>query len=395
MNQDNYIKLPHYKIIFMAIAVGVIVANMFYIQPIEELVATGLRVDTSKMAILAMLAQISYALGLLLLVPLGDKYNRYYFLQTMEVISIISLFIAAFSPNALVFGLAVFFIGLTSIGGQIIIPYVAYLTPVKKQGPILGAMISGMLTGILFARTFSGIIAQMLNWRAVYLLAGIINVLLLILIHLWVPNDPRQLNQSISYIDIIKSLPILFKKHRYLRGSALNAFCMFGIANLMWSTLAYVLAQNFHYSSAVAGSMGLLGIVAIFAAPFIGKMVDRYSPRLNIMISWWCGAIAYVIFGLFLHNLFMIMIGIIVLDLSTQFSQVTNQAIIQSLSRKENSRNNSIFMFSYFLGGSMGTLIGINVWGHFGWSGVTTAAVLFLILALVGYKIWGVPERLG
>ena len=116
--------------------------------------------------------------------------------------------------------------------------------------------------------------------------------------------------------------------------------------------------------------MGLLGVVAILAAPSIGRVVNRYSPRRNIQISW-C------------------------LDLSTQFSQVTNQAIIQSLSRKANSRNNSIFMFSYFFGGSLGTLTGINAWSMYHWTGVTTAAVVLLLLSLLNYYWQGVPATLG
>ena len=184
----------------------------------------------------------------------------------------------------------------------------------------------------------------------------------------------------------------LFAVHR--EGSSLNAFCMFGIANLFWSTLAFLLAKYYGYDSAVAGSMGLLGIVSIFAAPFIGRMVDKYSPRTNIQISWWFGVIAYIIFAIFTRSIYMLMIGIVILDLSTQFSQVTNQAIIQSLSRKSNSRNNSIFMFSYFLGGSLGTLIGIDVWGHFGWYGVIVSAVIFLAIALINYFWHGVPKKL-
>lgn len=140
--------------------------------------------------------------------------------------------------------------------------------------------------------------------------------------------------------------------------------------------------------------MGLLGIVSIFAAPFIGRMVDKYSPRTNIQISWWFGVIAYIIFAIFMRSIYMLMIGIVILDLSTQFSQVTNQAIIQSLSRKSNSRNNSIFMFSYFLGGSLGTLIGINAWGQFGWYGVIICAVVFLAIALINYFWHGVPKKL-
>lgn len=392
--KDNYIELPTYKVIFMALSVGVIVANMFYIQPIEPLITSNYHISSSTTAVLAMLVQVSYALGLLFLVPLGDAFNRYKFLQVMELISIIALLVAAIAPNFWIFGLAVIIIGLTSIGGQIIIPYIAYLTPVKKQGPILGAMISGMLTGILFARTFSGIIATVLGWHMVYGLAALINLILVIFIHYWVPDDPRKITESKKYSEIIASLPRLFKKYKYLRGSSLNAFCMFGIANLFWSTLAFLLAKYYGYDSAVAGSMGLLGIVSIFAAPFIGRMVDKYSPRTNIQISWWFGVIAYIIFAIFTRSIYMLMIGIVILDLSTQFSQVTNQAIIQSLSRKSNSRNNSIFMFSYFLGGSLGTLIGIDVWGHFGWYGVIVSAVIFLAIALINYFWHGVPKKL-
>ena len=201
--KDNYIELPTYKVIFMALSVGVIVANMFYIQPLEPLITASYQILSSTTAILAMLSQVSYALGLLLLVPLGDAFNRYKFLQIMELISIVTLLLATIAPNAWIFRLSVIIIGLTSIGGQIIIPYIAYLTPVKKQGPLLGAMISGMLTGILFARTFSGIIATMLGWRMVYGLAALINLILVVFIHLWVPNDPCIPNKGFKYSAII------------------------------------------------------------------------------------------------------------------------------------------------------------------------------------------------
>lgn len=141
--------------------------------------------------------------------------------------------------------------------------------------------------------------------------------------------------------------------------------------------------------------MGLLGVVAILAAPSIGRVVNRYSLRRNIQISWCLALLAYLIFWFCGRNLYSLMLRIIVLDLSTQFSQVTNQAIIQSLSRKANSRNNSIFMFSYFFGGSLGTLTGINAWSMYHWTGVTAAAVVLLLLALLNYYWQGVPATLG
>ena len=394
-SMDNtYINFSKAMTFFLAASVGIIVASMFYIQPIEAILTKNLHVSPSKIALIAMLTQVSYALGLLFIVPLGDIYNRYHFLQWTEATSIVGLMLAAFSHNYLLFGLASIIIGLTSVGGQIIIPYVAYLTPVSKQGPILGAMISGMLTGILFARTFSGFIATIWGWQSVYLIAAGINLILLIMIHLLVPDDPRNNIQVKSYCQIIGSLPYLIKKYKFLRGSAINGFCLFGLANLFWATLAFLLADQFNLSSAVAGSMGLLGIVAIFVAPIIGRMVDRYSPQLNIKISWFLAAFAYLIFAIFIGNMIALIIGVIILDLSTQFSQVTNQAIIQSLNREENSRNNSIFMFSYFFGGSIGTIVGINMWSMYKWTGVTIAASVFLLIALINYFWQGVPKFL-
>lgn len=394
-NTPQKVILSSFKIVFMALCVGVIVANMFYIQPIEKLIADTYAIDPAETSVLAMLTQVSYAAGLLLLVPLGDRFNRPHFLMMMEALTVIALFTASLAPTPEVFACSVIAIGLTSIGGQIIIPYAAYLTPMDHMGPVMGAMISGMLTGILCARTFSGVIAQFWGWQMVYALAGCLNLVILVLVYFIIPHDPRKVDHPQSYFSIIGSLPKLIKKYRYLRSSAVNAFCMFGIANLFWSTLVFVLGTYFGLGSAAAGSMGLLGIVSIFAAPFIGKMVNRYSPKFNIRVSWLLGALAYVIFGLFLQNLWMIMAGVVVLDLSTQFSQVTNQAIIQSLSRTENSRNNSIFMFSYFLGGSVGTFTGINMWSARGWAGVTVAAIVLLAIALVNFHVQGVPEKLG
>lgn len=228
----------------------------------------------------------------------------------------------------------------------------------------------------------------------VYLLAAVINLVLLVLIHYLVPDDPRKVEHPQTYLSVLRSLPVLIKRYRYLRGSAVNAFCLFGVANLFWATLSFLLADRFGYGSAVAGSMGLLGVVSIIAAPMIGRMASTYSPRFNISLSWWLAVMAYVIFSVITHNLIVMMVGIILLDLSTQFSQVTNQAIIQSLSRQTNSRNNSIFMFSYFFGGSIGTLVGINMWAAFHWTGVVVATVIFLGIAAINYFWQGVPKKL-
>ena len=377
----------------MAIATGVIVANLNFIQPIEGLIATDFNISKALVGILAMLTQLGYAVGLLFIVPLGDIFDRYHLIQFMMVLSVISLLIAYLSPNAAVFGIATMLIGITSVAPQIIIPYAAFLAPSMQRGKVLGTVLSGLLTGILLSQSFSGLIGSVMNWQYIYLIAAIMDIILLLVVHSQMPRDPRG-HQQLSYGHVIGSLPRLFTTQHRLRGSSLNGFCMFGASNVLWSTLAFYLADQYHLGSNVAGLLGLLGIAGVLAAPYIGTMVDHRSPRLTISLSVLLSSLAFITLWLAGHWMIGLMVGIVLLNLGTQFSQVSNQAIVQSLNRKENSRNNSIFTFSYFLGGSLGTMSATWAWSVAKWNGVCLVAVAFLVIALLGHLILKEPEKL-
>lgn len=380
-------------ILLMAIVTGVIVANLNFIQPIENLIATDFGLSKSAVGALAMVTQLGYAFGLLLIVPLGDIFDRYHLIQFMMGLSIVSLLLAFWAPNAGVFAVATALVGITSVAPQIIIPYAGYLAPSLQRGKVLGIVLSGLLTGILLSRSFSGLLGSIMPWQDIYLIAAGIDLVFLLIVHRYLPHDARG-HQDLQYWPVIRTLPRLFVRQRALRGAAINGFCMFGMSNVLWSTLAFYLATTYHLGSSVAGLLGLLGVAGVLAAPMIGTMVDQRSPRLTVGLSMVLSGAGFVIFWLIGHWMLGLIVGIVLLDLGTQFSQVSNQAIVQSLNRKESSRNNSVFMFSYFLGGSIGTLSATWAWSQAGWTGVCGVAVAFLVIAVLGHLVIGEPATL-
>ena len=381
-------------ILLMAVVTGVIVANLNFIQPIENLIATDFGVSKAVVGILAMVTQLGYAFGLLLIVPLGDIFDRYHLIQFMMVLSIISLIVAFLAPNAAVFAVATTLIGITSVAPQIIIPYAGYLAPALQRGKVLGIVLSGLLTGILLSRSFSGLLGSIMPWQDIYLVAAVIDLIFLVIVHRFMPKDQRG-HQDLNYLSVIKMLPKLFITQKELRGSSINGFCMFGMSNVLWSTIAFYLADQYHLGSNVAGLLGLLGIAGVLVAPWVGDLVDQKSPKLTIGLSMIFSGLAFVIFWLVGFWIIGLIVGIVLLDLGTQFSQVSNQAIVQSINRKQSSRNNTVFMFSYFLGGSIGTLSATWAWGQFGWSGVCVVAFVFLLISILDHLIVGEPQKLN
>lgn len=387
------VSISRRTVLLMAVTTGVIVANLNFIQPIEGLIATDFQLSKAAVGVLAMLTQLGYAFGLLLIVPLGDIFDRYHLIQFMMGLSIISLLVAFLAPNAAVFAVATTLIGITSVAPQIIIPYAGFLAPSLQRGKVLGTVLSGLLTGILLSRSFSGLLGSLVPWQAIYLIAAVLDLLLLAVVHWQMPRDARG-HQQLNYIKVIRSLPHLLTSQQPLQGASLNGFCMFGVSNVLWSTLAFYLADQYHLGSNVAGLLGLLGIAGVLAAPMIGNLVDHRSPRLTLGLSIGFSSLGFLIFWLIGHWMLGLIIGIVLLDLGTQFSQVSNQAIVQSLNRQQSSRNNSVFMFSYFLGGSLGTMLATWAWSVAQWSGVCWVAVGFLVLSLIGHFVLRAPERL-
>ncbi|OQO42091.1 MFS transporter permease [Enterococcus hirae] len=384
MDKNEKTTLTSSLILLLSITCGVVVANMYYIQPIGTKVATSLSVSTSAIGILTMLTQLGYALGLLFLVPLGDVVDRPKLIIRMAALSAISLLAAFFAPSFTLFACASFLIGLLSIVPQIIIPYGAVLAGPKARGKVMGTLLSGLLVGILLSRTVSGIVASLFSWRMIYLFALVLVAILTGLLYWKMPRTQIKTTSSVSYLDSLKSLPYLVKTQRLLREASISGFFMFGTFSIFWSTLIfYISSPVYHWGTFEAGILAIFGLSGAVAAPIVGRLSDSYSERKIVGMGLAMQTLSFVALLVAGSHLVVLLVAIILLDVVNQFGQVANQTRVQGLGEAASNRNNTVFMFMYFIGGATGSLLGTTMWQQFGWLGVTLTGLAFQLCAYI------------
>lgn len=384
MDKNEKTTLTSSLILLLSITCGVVVANMYYIQPIGTKVATSLSVSTSAIGILTMLTQLGYALGLLFLVPLGDVVDRPKLIIRMAALSAISLLAAFFAPSFTLFACASFLIGLLSIVPQIIIPYGAVLAGPKAIGKVMGTLLSGLLVGILLSRTVSGIVASLFSWRMIYLFALVLVAILTGLLYWKMPRTQIKTTSSVSYLDSLKSLPYLVKTQRLLREASISGFFMFGTFSIFWSTLIfYISSPVYHWGTFEAGILAIFGLSGAVAAPIVGRLSDSYSERKIVGMGLAMQTLSFVALLVAGSHLVVLLVAIILLDVGNQFGQVANQTRVQGLGEAASNRNNTVFMFMYFIGGATGSLLGTTMWQQFGWLGVTLTGLAFQLCAYI------------
>ncbi|EMF0426229.1 MFS transporter [Enterococcus hirae] len=384
MDKNEKTTLTSSLILLLSITCGVVVANMYYIQPIGTKVAASLSVSTSAIGILTMLTQLGYALGLLFLVPLGDVVDRPKLIIRMAALSAISLLAAFFAPSFTLFACASFLIGLLSIVPQIIIPYGAVLAGPKARGKVMGTLLSGLLVGILLSRTVSGIVASLFSWRMIYLFALVLVAILTGLLYWKMPRTQIKTTSSVSYLDSLKSLPYLVKTQRLLREASISGFFMFGTFSIFWSTLIfYISSPVYHWGTFEAGILAIFGLSGAVAAPIVGRLSDSYSERKIVGMGLAMQTLSFVALLVAGSHLVVLLVAIILLDVGNQFGQVANQTRVQGLGQAASNRNNTVFMFMYFIGGATGSLLGTTMWQQFGWLGVTLTGLAFQLCAYI------------
>lgn len=384
MDKNEKTTLTSSLILLLSITCGVVVANMYYIQPIGTKVATSLSVSTSAIGILTMLTQLGYALGLLFLLPLGDVVDRPKLIIRMAALSAISLLAAFFAPSFTLFACASFLIGLLSIVPQIIIPYGAVLAGPKARGKVMGTLLSGLLVGILLSRTVSGIVASLFSWRMIYLFALVLVAILTGLLYWKMPRTQIKTTSSVSYLDSLKSLPYLVKTQRLLREASISGFFMFGTFSIFWSTLIfYISSPVYHWGTFEAGILAIFGLSGAVAAPIVGRLSDSYSERKIVGMGLAMQTLSFVALLVAGSHLVVLLVAIILLDVGNQFGQVANQTRVQGLGEVASNRNNTVFMFMYFIGGATGSLLGTTMWQQFGWLGVTLTGLAFQLCAYI------------
>jgi predicted MFS family arabinose efflux permease len=377
-------KMKRSTVLLLTIASGVAVANLYYNQPLLAEIGRSFNVFPQQVGYIPTLTQIGYAVGLILIVPLGDTIERRRLLVILFVIVAGALVAAAMSPNIIWLAIASLAIGITTIVPQLIIPFVAQLAEPRERGKAVGTVVSGLLMGILLARTVSGFVGSIFNWRVMYWLASGLMIVFAVALSRLLPKSQPSI--AISYRELMRSLLVLIREQPVLREAALIQAMEFGAFSVFWSTLVFLLENPpYHYGSQVAGLFGLVGAIGAIAAPFIGRLADRKSPRLVTGIAITITTSAFLIFWLFGYQLWGLIVGVILLDLGVQSAQVPNQTRVTSLVQEASSRANAVFVASFFCGGALGSFLGTYAWSQWRWNGVCWVGLSMLTIAFVIY----------
>ncbi|WP_326513396.1 MFS transporter [Clostridium intestinale] len=385
-NTKNTNVLTKLLILIMAITCGLTVANLYYIQPLLGDMAKSFNVHEVSVGSAAMLTQIGYAVGMIFILPLGDIKERKNLITIMLLFSVISLFTIAFSQNIYMLIISSFAVGFTSIIPQLIIPLAAQLSNPNERGKIIGTVMSGLLIGILVSRTISGLIGNYFGWRVVYIVAAIMMIILTLVLRKVIPiTNPVS---EVRYFDLLRSLPKLIKEEPILREASLNGALMFAAFSAFWTALTFLLeSSHYNMGSQAAGLLGLVGIVGALAAPLVGKLADKKGSRYVIGICIMIVSLSYILFLLLGFKMIGLIIGVILLDLGVQSSNISNQARVHSMNEEKRNRINTVYMVSFFLGGSLGSFLGSSTYSNFGWVGVCIFGIITQIIALFIHRI--------
>ncbi|SFE33014.1 Predicted arabinose efflux permease, MFS family [Chitinophaga sp. CF118] len=376
MNQQH---LKKADIAFMAACTGLIVANIYYCQPLVVLISKEFGIKESIAGRVTYLTQIGYALGLLLLVPLGDILERKKQILFTTGITVLALLLAAKAPNFFVLQIASVLVGISSIIPQLILPLAASMAPEHKRGSVIGTVMAGLLVGILASRSLSGAIGTLYGWREMYLIAAGICSVLLGLMWLRFPTSTPAF--SGNYKELMASVAHYARTQPALRLAALSNALSFAVVSAFWVTMVLFLsAPPFGFKSSEIGLFGIAGAAGALAAPLVGKISYGRDPGKTILIGLICELISFAAFYFTGSGIFLLLVGIILLDVGHQSAQIINQTIIYSILPEARNRFNTVFMTTTFIGGASGSALGFLLWNIGRWPAVCIGASLVIIL---------------
>ncbi len=365
----------------MSTSAGLVVANLYYNQPLLHKMSVELQVSEAAISNVALATQLGYAAGLFFIIPLGDKISNKQILKFDFALMILSLIAASVSNTLVLLIISSFFIGFSSAIPQLFVPMAAQLSDDTNRGRAIGIVMSGLLIGILGSRVISGLVGDQYGWRVMYYAATVLMAALFLILHYKLPKITPVYKGS--YGSLLKSIGYYFRTEPTVRLAALRGGLAFAGLSAFWTTLVFLMEVNFGYGSAVTGAFGLIGILGALTAAVVGKLNDRMSKNKIIMYAALSLVVSWIIFYFSSYSILGIMIGVVLVDLGVQALHITNQNIIFSKNPDARNRVNTIYMVSFFIGGALGTTLGAYSWEHYKWTGVSTLGIALSISIIV------------
>ncbi|MDV0351695.1 MFS transporter [Enterobacter hormaechei] len=371
-------------ILLMSVATGLAVASNYYAQPLLDTIARAFDLSANSAGFIVTAAQLGYAAGLLFLVPLGDMFERRMLIVSMTLLAAGGMLITASSQSLTMMIIGTALTGLFSVVAQILVPLAATLASPEKRGKVVGTIMSGLLLGILLARTVAGLLASLGGWRTVYWVASVLMVIMALALWRGLPKVKQE--NHLNYPQLLASVFSLFTRDKLLRTRAILGCLTFANFSILWTSMAFLLAAPpFNYSEGVIGLFGLAGAAGALGARPAGGLADKGKSHMTtsaglvlLLLSWaaiWYGHVSVL----------ALIVGILVLDLTVQGVHITNQTVIYRVKPDARNRLTAGYMTSYFIGGAAGSLISASAWQHAGWTGVCAIGA---IVAAINLLVW-------
>lgn len=380
--------LSRRSVLLMALASGLVVANSYYAQPIVALIANDLDASTTSVGLVVTASQISYAIGLALLVPLGDLLDRRKLLWAMLIVTGVCLAVMACAPSWQVLASAAVLVGTGSVVGQLLVPLAATLAAEAERGRVIGNVMTGLLLGILLSRVVAGLIAEVAGWRTVFLTAAVLMAVAGIAVAA-LPTSPP--TTELTYGALLRSVVHLVADEPVLRwriGYGMLTYASFGV---VWTSIGFVLAgPRYDWSDAGIGLFTLTGVAGALAARGAGRGVDRGYGHQQTGLMLAVTAASFLLLAAGERSIVAMGLGVALLDLGIQGTHITNQSVFYPLRPDARSRLNTAYMTTYFTAGSVGSILSVLVFASFGWSAVCVLGAAFPV---TGVGLWFVETR--
>jgi predicted MFS family arabinose efflux permease len=347
-----------------AITAGLVVANLYYMQPLLTQTATYFEITETGAGLLTTLTQIGYALGMIFIVPVADIVEKRR-LVCLSLISVIVFLILLVISSNYIFSLVIcFFIGLTSVTVQLLVPIACQMAAPESRGKVVGTLVGSLIIGILLSRVFSGLLGGF-GWKTIYWIAAILIAISCAILRWRLPFFPPA--TSLGYFAAIKSLPLLFMQYPDLRYAATCGMTAFAGFQIFWTSLSFYLKDMWGWGPDIAGLFGLIGVAGAAMAQLGGWVADRWGTFAVVSAGIVVSFISYVLFLTICGWVAGLVVTVLLLDAGVQGWNTALQTIVQSLTNEARSRVTAIYIFMYFVGGSAGSLGGSALYQHYGW----------------------------
>ncbi|NWF41006.1 MFS transporter [Bacillus sp. 8A6] len=384
-------KMTHYMALLFAASCGMAVANIYFAQPLLDSLADEFGITYSSIGIVITITQLCYAAGLLLIVPLGDLLNRRRLIIGQMLLSVLALILVGIAPIIAVLFLGLAVVGLLAVVTQVLVAFAASWAAPEERGRIVGLVQSGIVIGILLARTFAGVLTDFAGWRFVYLVSTVIMLILTGVLFRVLPHDNSK-RESLSYADLLRSMFTLFIQERILRIRGILALLIFIVFGTLWTSLVLPLSTApYSLSHTAIGAFGLAGAAGALGAARAGSLADRGFGQFTTGIALVLLFISWFFISLTEYSLIALVIGIIILDVSVQAVHVTNQSMIFTVRPEARSRLTAAYMIFYSIGSATGSIVSTSIYAAYGWSGVclfgASISALAILYWIITYRI--------